>query len=396
MRVAFLTNILTPYRVFFFDILYELLGLNNLKCYVMTEMLPLRPWSYSDLKREYTELLKGKQLFFRGNDYLFSYNAIKAVSEFAPDVLIIAGSWTYPTTWAVMLSGKVKKKTKIFFWTESHNHTGVSNSTKTRPAIRKIKQVILKKFDGFCLPGKYALETITELIDLSQKKIVYLPNIVDNNFYSKANILRERKCELREEREIPEHNFVFFIPASMRQLKGQTPFFENVVDVVKDKPITFVLAGEGPDKNKIERIGKENDLDIRILDYQNQTQIREWYALSDAFLLPSLSDANPLSNIEAAWAGLPLCISCYVGNGPELVEDGVNGVIFDTLNKRSVCEKIEFVLEQDKEWVKKAGLLSHNKAEQGFDSIRESKKFVNTLETIWRETSILPGKRFKK
>ena len=386
MRIAFLTNILTPYRVFFFDQLYKTLRVEagDMRVFVMTDSLPLRPWNFQDLKREYTVLLKSKKFFIHDNDFLISFNIKKEVIDFSPDILIVAGSWTYPTTWEVMFDKRITRNTKTFFWTESHNHTGIANSTKTRPAVRKIKQKLINRFDGFCMPGKYALETISQIVDVNSKTIIRLPNLVDDKYFDEANRIRNNKATLRMEKDIPMDRFVFFTPARMRDLKGQLPFFRNVIDAVKEKKVTFVLAGEGPDKDAIEEIGNQNNIDIRIYDYQTQEQIREWLSLADAFLLPSLSDPNPLSNIEAAWAGLPLCVSCYVGNGPELVEDGVNGVIFDTLNKKSVSEKIKFVLQQNKTWKENAGKISHGKAEEGFDSQKESIKFINALKKLCR------------
>ena len=386
MRIAFLTNILTPYRVFFFDQLYKTLRVEagDMRVFVMTDSLPLRPWNFQDLKREYTVLLKSKKFFIHDNDFLISFNIKKEVIDFSPDILIVAGSWTYPTTWEVMFDKRITRNTKTFFWTESHNHTGIANSTKTRPAVRKIKQKLINRFDGFCMPGKYALETISQIVDVNSKTIIRLPNLVDDKYFDEANRIRNNKATLRMEKDIPMDRFVFFTPARMRDLKGQLPFFRNVIDAVKEKKVTFVLAGEGPDKDAIEEIGNQNNIDIRIYDYQTQEQIREWLSLADAFLLPSLSGPNPLSNIEAAWAGLPLCVSCYVGNGPELVEDGVNGVIFDTLNKKSVSEKIKFVLQQNKTWKENAGKISHGKAEEGFDSQKESIKFINALKKLCR------------
>ena len=384
MKVAFLTNILTPYRVYFFDLLYEILKAENgdIRVFVMTKSLPLRPWNYDKLKREYTVLLKGIKFTVGSHQFMSNWMIRRAIVSFAPDALVVAGSWTYPTTWEVMLSKKITDNTETFFWTESHNHTGIPNSSKTKPMVRKIKKHIMNRFDGFCLPGKFAQETISEFVDISRKIVIPLPNLVDNNYYDVANNMREKKRELREERNISTDRFVFFTPARMRDIKGQLSFFTNVVDAVKNKHITFVLAGEGPDKEAIVKFGKENHIDIRVYNYQNQDQIREWFALSDAFLLPSLSDPNPLSNIEAAWAGLPLCISCYVGNGPELVEDGVNGVIFDTLNKDSVCTKIGFIISQDKEWLKRAGQSARQKAEEGFDSFNETNKFLTSLKEM--------------
>jgi glycosyltransferase involved in cell wall biosynthesis len=387
MKIAFLTNILTPYRVFFFDQIYKTLRKEkgDMRVFVMTDSLPLRPWSFHELKREYTILVKGIKFTLGSHQFMSNIVVKKQILSFSPDVLIVAGSWTYPTTWEVMLDKRITKNTKTLFWTESHNHTGIANSTKTKPAVRKIKQNLINRFDGFCLPGEYALETVSQIVDVNCKTIIRLPNLVDNEYYNEANSMRGRKDALRIEKGIPIDRFVFFTPARMRDLKGQLPFFRNVIDAVANKPVSFILAGEGPDKDAIKDIGTQNKMDIRIYDYQSQEQIREWLSLSDAFLLPSLSDPNPLSNIEAAWAGLPLCISCYVGNGPELVEDGVNGVIFDTLDRNSVCEKIEFVLNQEESWLEKAGRSSHQKAEEGFEAEKESVKFIKSLAEIRSE-----------
>lgn len=48
----------------------------------------------------------------------------------------------------------------------------------------------------------------------------------------------------------------------------------------------------------------------------------ELYSISDVFVLPSISDANPLTCIEALWTELPLFISENCGNYPEVIEQG--------------------------------------------------------------------------
>ncbi len=381
MRIALLTNILTPYRCSFFDKLHESLKKSNggLCVFVMTESLPLRPWTYQDLSRDYTELLKGYKCTLGKHEYLYNQSVAKRIRAFEPDAIIVAGSWTYPTTWRLIFSQRLKRICPVYFWTESHNHTGIDNKSKSSGFIKWIKQLILKQFDGFCVPGKFAQENIQEQINIDDRQFIHLPNLFDNNYYSKALEMRKNKTALRKTHGLDSDTFVFFTPARMVEVKGQIPFFSNVADAVKNRKVTFILSGEGPDKENIEAIAKQNNLDVRIYPYQNQEQIREWLALADAFLLPSLSDPNPLSNIEAAWAGLPLCISCYVGNGPELVEDKVNGVVFNTLNADSVTDKIRFILDHDDVWLLKAGNISHQKAENDFEATKETEKFIEYL-----------------
>ncbi len=378
MRIAFLTNILTPYRVHFFDMLHETVKKSDddLAVFVMTESLPLRPWTYEGLKREYTHLLDGKRIDIGSNDYLFNPKVVKNILAFQPDALVVAGSWTYPTVCQAIFSKKLKKQCAIFFWTESHDHTGLQNASKTKSVIRYIKKTILKQFDGFCIPGKFARENIEQYISLDDAAVVRLPNLVDNAFYMQANVMRQNKTALRREKGIAEQTRVFFTPARLVDLKGQVPFFKNVAKILANTDTLFVLAGDGPDKQQLQDLADTHGINLHLVGYQTQAEVREWQALADAFLLPSLSDPNPLTNIEAAWSGLPLCVSCYVGNGPELVEDGVNGVVFDTLDEDSVTEKMNFVMHQSEEWFRLAGERSLAKAQQDFCSEIEANKYL--------------------
>ena len=384
MRVAFLTNILTPYRISFYDEVDRQLKISGgeVRVFTMTDSLPLRPWSFNELKRSYTYLLPGKKVFIGANDYLLNPSASKEIGLFSPDILIVAGSWTYPTFFLVAYSHRIRKNSKRLLWSESHNHTGINNQSKTNILVQYIKKTVFNKFDGFCVPGRYARETIGHLISLEGKRIVTLPNLVDSEFYNATKLLREGKERLRQSRNIRRERFVFVCPARFVDLKGIVPFLSNVANTEDIEKATFVFVGGGPEKDKIIDIAHQNSLDVRVYEYQTKEQVREWLALADAFLLPSLSDANPLSSIEAAWAGLPLCLSCYVGNAPELVDEGVNGVVFDTLSKESVSHQIAYVLKQSGEWYENAGRVSNWKARRDFEIQGKTRDFLSDLEKL--------------
>lgn len=384
MRIAFLTNILTPYRVSFYDELNADLEENGgtLKVFVMTDSLPLRPWTYEALKRDYTRLLSGTKVFIGDNDYLYNRNVINEVCQFNPDILIIAGSWTYPTFCIAVASKRIKRCCKRLLWTESHDFTGINSASKANSIVRRIKKHIFNKFDGYCVPGKYAYETISRYVDIKSKIVVNLPNLVDCKFYEKANEIRKNKKALRVRKGISENSFVFVSPARFVNLKGFVPFFENLGTSIEKKDVVFVLVGGGPEKSRIEKVCTDNKINVKLYDYQSQIEIREWLAAADAFLLPSLSDANPLSSIEAAWAGLPLCLSCYVGNGPELVKDGVNGVIFDPLDSVSVQKNTEYIINRNGEWMEKAREISYTIAKENFEIVKETKCLIKVLDRL--------------
>ena len=60
----------------------------------------------------------------------------------------------------------------------------------------------------------------------------------------------------------------------------------------------------------------------------NVSDPSKYYRESRFFILTSASEGNPLCIAEAMSAGLPI-IAPRVGGIPDLVEDGVNGFLFD-------------------------------------------------------------------
>lgn len=375
MKIALVTNILTPYRKRFYDELSKQLQEANgeLKVYVMTNDLPLRPWNYEALKAPYTELMSGKKIFIKGQDILFNSSVNCRMELFSPDVVILAGSWTYPTSWKMMLN-KLKSKPRYYFWTESHNVRGTKIASKNL-FIEVLKKKFYKLFDGYCIPGKYAEETVNELVgDFGER--FYLPNLVDDTYYEQANILRANKKTIREKYNLPLEKKLFVTPARLIAIKGMDLFLRQIQDCASAKDATFVLAGEGPLEETIQTIVKENDLDVRLMGYCNQEQVRDFYAAADFFLLPSLLDPNPLTVIEASFSGLPLAVSYYVGNSPELVRNLENGIVYDTKNKQSVVEGFEFLMSASEEWIEKAGKESLEIATNNFKCIAETSKLI--------------------
>lgn len=375
MKIAIVTNILTPYRSYFYRELDAQLKKNNgiLKVFVLTDELPLRPWKYEELAQDFTELVPGKKIYIKGEDFLINIKINKMLKLFSPDVAIIAGSWTYPTVWQILMNKL--KGTEYYFWTESHNnratYVGTSNLT-----ILKIKKCFYKKFDGFCVPGLYANETVNYLVGNHGRR-VHLPNLVDEQYYIKAISLRENKEQLREKNLLPKDKKVLICPARLIPIKGIDVFLKNAANVNRIGDIVFLIAGEGPERKKITEIANELSIDVRLLGYCDQNKIRELYALSDMFWLPSLQDANPLTSIEAAFSGLPLLVSRYTGNSPELVHDYENGIIFDTMEEDSVRRALNFIINADKSWFELAGRISYQIAMNGFQCSVQTEKLID-------------------
>jgi glycosyltransferase involved in cell wall biosynthesis len=102
----------------------------------------------------------------------------------------------------------------------------------------------------------------------------------------------------------------------------------------------------------------------------------EFFRRSDIFVLPTYAEAMPMSVIEAMAAGLPV-ISTRVGGIPELIEDGVDGILFAPGDVGALAEKISFLLN-NKDTRIKIGKKAKQKAREQMDF----RVYVNKLRTL--------------
>lgn len=371
MKVVLLTNILSPYRKVFYDRLYRTFQEHGaeFKVLVMAETEPDRAWHYSEYQGEYSELLLSRTLA-AGHIFLhFNKNLKKRLKEIKPDILVASGSYISPSVLrAIRLRRKLKYR--LLFWSESHRNEARSYNRLVLWLRERIRRSVYSRFDGFWYAGAKSLELIQTYAVSSQssRNLYYIPNLVDHNFYRRASETEKaEKQRLRGDCGITGDSFIFVLPARLTEVKGIVPFI-RLLDQSEYKAVTTVLIlGEGELKEEIASITEQLKLDVRLLGYREQEDILSFYSIADGFLLPSLSDPNPLSCIEALWAGLPLFVSDHVGNYPETVEQGRNGYVFRYEEPEEAVRMLDRLISSDEAWRQEAKEVSLRLAGQHYE-----------------------------
>jgi glycosyltransferase involved in cell wall biosynthesis len=87
----------------------------------------------------------------------------------------------------------------------------------------------------------------------------------------------------------------------------------------KDKSIFFLNIG-----GETNRLGAPNTINIPYIS--DEIRLASIYSCADLFVYPSLADNCPLVVMEAMACGLPV-VAYRTGGVPEIVKDGVNGII---------------------------------------------------------------------
>src|SRR5262249_26647226 len=168
-----LTNIPTPYRLFFFREMHERLEERGWKFEVwfMASSESGRHWNIrnSDFSFPY-RFLRGRSFRFGSNTFYWHPEVIGALREVRPEIFLVAGAWVHPTS---LLAARSPARTRTIFWSESHLQS------VRRPGffVNLARRYMLSQFSEFAVPGELARKYVQH--HSARARIFNLPNLVD-------------------------------------------------------------------------------------------------------------------------------------------------------------------------------------------------------------------------
>jgi glycosyltransferase involved in cell wall biosynthesis len=111
-------------------------------------------------------------------------------------------------------------------------------------------------------------------------------------------------------------------------------------------PVTLTVVGTGSYEDELRRICTKLDLDDRVnfTGFVRRDELPELYRQHDVFALPSQTESFGLVFAEAMSCGLPI-IGTFVGGIPELVRNGIDGILVNPAESGEVRESLEIMLD---------------------------------------------------
>ena len=86
--------------------------------------------------------------------------------------------------------------------------------------------------------------------------------------------------------------------------------------------------------------------DIFVGAFTSREELSRIMAGTDIFLMSSILEGQPLGVVEAMAYGCPI-VTTAVGGIPELIQDGVNGLLCPPEDPQCLAEKIKLMLDDD-------------------------------------------------
>jgi glycosyltransferase involved in cell wall biosynthesis len=140
-----------------------------------------------------------------------------------------------------------------------------------------------------------------------------------------------------------------------------------------------VLIGEGPCREDLLALRTRLDLEgiVEMAGAAEQGEVCTWWQRATVALLTSEREGMPVCLMEAASCGVP-AVATAVGGVPELVEDGVTGLLAPAGDAQALADCLERVL-RDPSLAARLGAAARRHAEERFD-VRQQ---VDRLLRLW-------------
>jgi len=142
--------------------------------------------------------------------------------------------------------------------------------------------------------------------------------------------------------------FIITTVARLYVTKGLTYLLDTAALVEKTHPnVEFKVYGEGELRDELLAKAKTLGLDgekIFVGAFTNREELSRIMAGTDICVMSSILEGQPLSVVEAMAYGCPI-VTTAVGGIPELIQDGVNGLLCPPADPQCVAERIKVLLD---------------------------------------------------
>ncbi len=187
-----------------------------------------------------------------------------------------------------------------------------------------ITRYSIQESDGVTSISNYLRDKTIEDFGVT-RGIEVVPNFVNCDVYTPI-LDEEIRAAARAKFAQPDEAILIHL-SNFRPVK-------RVVDVVKvfslvarEVPAKLMLVGDGPDRSAAEWLAHDLKINEQVHFLGKQDRVNELLPLADLMVMPSSMESFGLAALEAMACKVP-SIATRVGGVPELIEDGVTGLLY--------------------------------------------------------------------
>lgn len=202
------------------------------------------------------------------------------------------------------------------------------------PSYRDIVTYALNASDAVTAVSRFLLEATRREFPYDGE-IEVIPNFVAPEVFHadqpEAAAIRERYA--------PGGKTLLIHVSNYRTVKRAPVACEIFAAVRGDTPAHLIMIGEGPDRARTEDRAERLRISEDVTFIDSTLQLPPYLAAADLMLMPSQSESFGLAALEAMACGTPVVASA-IGGLPEVINDGVDGVLLPPEDTSGMAEAV--------------------------------------------------------
>ena len=228
---------------------------------------------------------------------------------------------------------------------------------------------IIDKIDIFLAPSLFIKRKAISA-GLPAKKIIHLPNFIDNEFLNNKKIKNEFN---------PQKYILYF--GRLSEEKGIDLLIKSYLEnSVKLSKWIIKIAGEGPEQDRLKKLNKRYK-QIEFLGKKKIEELKKIISQSYLIIVPSIWPENfPYSILEGMGLG-KVVLSARIGGMSEMIEHKETGLLFNPGDIIDLTKKINWAIDNPKK-IKEIGIKAQKEILNKYNSEKHYNKLIKIYEQI--------------
>ena len=209
---------------------------------------------------------------------------------------------------------------------------------------------------------------------VAEKKFMVIKNCLDFDSFA----ILESKGAIRKTHSLNPAETIIGVVGVLREEKGHLYLVEAVnILSKKHKNIRLLVIGDGLLCDTLKKLVNRLGIDKRVSFLGWRLDIPRLLKAMDIFVLPSTSEGLGISLLEAMYSEVPV-VATNVEGIPEIIQDGVNGLLVPPRNSALLAEAIERLI-LDREYATKLATKGREIVVKDFSA----PKYTAAIENIY-------------
>lgn len=175
------------------------------------------------------------------------------------------------------------------------------------------------------------------------KDIIVIPNFVEHSHYA---LHKGENVDAQRKKIAPNGERIITHISNFRRVKRIEDVVRVFQRILLKMPAKLLLAGDGPERYKIEQLCEELQVCGHVEMVGNVQTSFEALSISDLFMLPSETESFGLAALEALASGVPV-ISSNAGGLPEVNKNGFSGYLSNVGDIDDMTKNALHILKDD-------------------------------------------------